>query len=370
MNDNFLSSKEDIIDFFDSIPVTHATLRVTERCNLYCKHCYSNSCNMINPNTELSLNDLKKLLTQLNNKGVYKLSISGGEPFCRSDIYDILKFASDLKFEIYLSSNGTNICVDKLRNINIKVLQISIDGLNNMHDYIRGNTGTFNCAINLLKKLKEIDCISEVGVAFSLMKCNCEEIVPLLVYLLDNSLVDIFSVIPVQISGRASTADVLSANELKLIFEKLANCYIKWNNRFHLNLMVPPALIPPTLVNTRFGKGYICEFPYMIAIDSKGNCSFCDGLLNYPEQFINTDDQDYFEKMFSIDNSSIWLNEKPSDLEGICSNCIFLELCCGGCRVNSFAVYSSYNKSDPLCQSYFDAGIFPIQYQRSSFDND
>ena len=307
------------------------------------------------------------VLEEFQRKGVSRLSISGGEPFCRSDIYDILQKASDLGFDIYLSTNGTNdIFVEKLRSYSIKVLQVSIDGLEQTHDAIRGKAGAFLHSIKFLEEAHK-KMSASIGVAFSLMPQNADDAVSLFRFLHDHSLSDIFSVIPVQKLGRAEEGNMLSAKDLKNVLSKLASYYLQGDRKVELNVMAPPAIVPLEIKNTTYGNGYLCEFPYSVAVNADGTCSICDGLLNLSDVVSKNirKDNDAINQLFQTEVAQKWLHTSPSQLEGICRRCSFLELCCGGCRVDSFLHTGSFYSSDPLCQRYYDAGIFPEEYIRN-----
>ena len=360
----YLSSQDDILDFFGCTPILYATLRVTGMCNLYCKHCYANASKNFDISNELSFDEYLNILNVLYSKGIRRLSISGGEPFCRKDIYDILQSASDLGFDIYLSTNGTNcISTDRLSKMHIKVLQVSLDGLQFTHDKVRGKEGAFLKAIDFLRDIHALNS-TIVGVAFSLMKCNCYDAIELYKFICNNKLADVFSVIPVQKLGRADKNDVLDVTDLKDILSNLADCYIDSDKSVDLNIMAPPAIVPQQLKDTKYGKGYVCEFPYSIAINSNGDCALCDGLLNL-EHFRNSNTRnnlDFCETLFNEGYTQNWLSTSPKVLNGVCSCCVFVDMCCGGCRVDSYLNTGEFYSSDPLCQRYFDAGIFPKDY--------
>ena len=361
---DFLSSHTDIVDFFGCVPIFYATLRVTGMCNLYCRHCYANASNKIDTSHELSLDEIQDLLLRLSQKGVKRLSISGGEPFCRPDTYEVLQIASDMNFDLYLSTNGaSNIDVGRIANIHFSVLQVSLDGLATTHDAVRGSNGCFNRSVDFLRKVKNSNA-SKIGVAFSLMRCNVHEMIPLFDFLYDENLADIFSVIPVQKIGRALKDDVLSVKQLHDSLQQLTEHYFTKKEQLLLNVMTPPAIVPLQLANTKYGRGYLCEFPYSIAIDANGNCSTCDGLLSYDEFHVTSvrSSADFCESLFQNADTSKWLDISPNKLTGICSICKFRELCCGGCRVDAYFDSGTLCASDPLCQRYYESGYFPSEY--------
>jgi len=78
---------------------------LTYRCNFHCKHCYV-------PQSYRNYNELKtkevlSILNQLKDIGCFYLGFTGGEPFIREDIIDILWYAKKLGFEIIIYTNGS-----------------------------------------------------------------------------------------------------------------------------------------------------------------------------------------------------------------------------------------------------------------------
>ena len=82
---------------------TIASIEVTTRCNARCGYCYVKD-NSIN---ELTTEELCAAIEKLSQNGVFRLHITGGEPFLRSDILDVFAFAmSHGIFSCTLFSNG------------------------------------------------------------------------------------------------------------------------------------------------------------------------------------------------------------------------------------------------------------------------
>lgn len=67
---------------------------VTNKCNLRCKHCFVSNSVLSSPNSDLPLQDIQKIILDLKKNNVFKVIITGGEPFLRKDIIDILSFVS------------------------------------------------------------------------------------------------------------------------------------------------------------------------------------------------------------------------------------------------------------------------------------
>ncbi len=107
-------------------------LHVNDRCNLHCIGCYS-YINNRNEQKELSTEQLLYILDDLKSLNLQNLVISGGEPFLRSDISEILKYAKKVcKIpNIATITNGTlDITSYKNSFEYIDTFNISVDGYN------------------------------------------------------------------------------------------------------------------------------------------------------------------------------------------------------------------------------------------------
>ncbi|MFH1444877.1 MAG: radical SAM protein [Nanoarchaeota archaeon] len=140
-------------------------LFVTDRCNSKCKHCFN--WKTLNPaKDELSLSEIDSLARQLPN--LETLAISGGEPFLREDISQIyLRFYKNCKhmssFSIPTSCLLPKKILEKTRDIlaisngkGIVSINLSLDGLEKTHDYIRGVKGSFDKVFETYSLLRDL----------------------------------------------------------------------------------------------------------------------------------------------------------------------------------------------------------------------
>jgi len=142
---------------------------VTKTCNLNCSHCASQTMDV----RELDTAEALRLMEHLHDLGVFILSFSGGEPFIRPDIFQLLRRARDLGFQIGLTTNGTLLdedTVQRLRDLEPFNVHISIDGVGEVHDSFRNKTGVFDLARNSLRLLKQYDI--PCGITTSITKRN------------------------------------------------------------------------------------------------------------------------------------------------------------------------------------------------------
>lgn len=102
---------------------------ITYKCNLRCKHCFTSS--GVEKKEELTTVEKLKLIEQLAELGVERVSIAGGEPFASEDIYKFIEKCNEENIDVSISTNATffdNETIDKINNLEIKNITVSFDG--------------------------------------------------------------------------------------------------------------------------------------------------------------------------------------------------------------------------------------------------
>ncbi|OGP89452.1 MAG: hypothetical protein A2157_13380 [Deltaproteobacteria bacterium RBG_16_47_11] len=132
-------------------------LQITDRCNLHCRHCYIGDglCQ------DLRFERIKKTLEEFEEIQGLRLLLSGGEPLLHPRFWEINDILGDYGFRSVLLSNGTLITKEVGKKIRIHEAQISLDGMEEGHEVIRGE-GTFK------KALQAIDYLQEAGIRVSI----------------------------------------------------------------------------------------------------------------------------------------------------------------------------------------------------------
>ena len=138
----------------------YVTFFVTNRCNCRCKHCFFWK-ELNKTKDELTLEEIRRISKSMGRFSV--LSLTGGEPFLRKDLFEIIKafYANNKIKHLVLPTNGT---IDA-RGLAEKVLKecpklkvrifVSMDDIGEKHDKIRNLKGVFSNAITNFKRLKE-----------------------------------------------------------------------------------------------------------------------------------------------------------------------------------------------------------------------
>jgi radical SAM protein with 4Fe4S-binding SPASM domain len=142
---------------------------LTYQCNLKCKHCYENAGQK---RPELTTDEAKQvldILSKISDIGLPALSLSGGEPLARRDLFELAAYAKKHVGYVSIASNGTLITQDnakRIKDVGVDYVEISIDGATpGVHDEFRGIAGSFEMAIEGVKNSLEagIDtCIATV----------------------------------------------------------------------------------------------------------------------------------------------------------------------------------------------------------------
>lgn len=132
--------------------VKNLYIELTSKCNLYCKHCYNSSGNVLH---ELPFHIIERIITDGKKMGLDFVSLSGGEPLLHKNIWDILDLLDRENIFFLLISNGTCIndqVIDKMQKYKCNI-QLSLDGADSYtHDSIRG-VGNFEKSIHNVEKL-------------------------------------------------------------------------------------------------------------------------------------------------------------------------------------------------------------------------
>lgn len=149
-----------------------ALIELTYKCNLKCIHCYALGESA--EKYELSTLEIFKLLDDLREAGVFKLTLTGGEMFMREDIFEILNYTMKLGFLVDIFTNGNLLNEDKIQRLskmNIRSIQCSLYGANEIiHEKITGVEGSFIKTLRCLELCKKY-CIP-INIKTVLMNLN------------------------------------------------------------------------------------------------------------------------------------------------------------------------------------------------------
>ena len=132
----------------------------TLRCNLNCLHCGSD-CRKNDMPKDMPFDNFATVLDEVAaERDPHQIMVvtTGGEPLVRSDIIDCGREITRRGFVWGMVSNGmllTNNKLNKLIGAGLKSIAISLDGFEDEHNWMRGNSQSFERVINAINALKE-----------------------------------------------------------------------------------------------------------------------------------------------------------------------------------------------------------------------
>lgn len=136
-----------------NIPL-NVQLDLTYRCNERCVHCYLDH----EDHGEMTTDEIKSLLNEMADAGVFILTMSGGEIFLRKDFFEILEHARKLMFCVKLKTNAVFIRekeASRIRDLGVESIQVSIYSHRpEVHDAITLVKGSLVRSLDAIRFLK------------------------------------------------------------------------------------------------------------------------------------------------------------------------------------------------------------------------
>ncbi len=176
-------------DVYPESRLKDVILFLTDRCNMRCDHCMFWE-RIDNPGDEMSLEQLQTFARTA--PPLRTVAMTGGEPFLRNDIADIVEafFRDNGTHNVQVNTNG--IMMERMKALvesglaakyqKFLSFQVSLDGLEDTHDRLRKLPGSFKKILNNLKqlvKLAEENPYFRVVVLTNVNKGNYDQIEPL-----------------------------------------------------------------------------------------------------------------------------------------------------------------------------------------------
>lgn len=341
---------------------------ITNKCNLKCVHCYSNSKNKSYKN-ELSTLEAKKVISDLAFFKTPFILFSGGEPLLRHDIFTLASYAKKLGLKFVLSTNGTLIdkkTARKIKKLNFSYVGISLDGIGEINDVFRGKKGAFKKIVQAFKNCIEIG--QKTGLRLTLTKQNFKQLPKIFDFIEENNIprACFYHLVPSG-RGRQILKDILTPNQTRLAIDiilKRARDFavrgiykeiLTVDNHAdgpYIYLKLKHEKSPDAEKTLRFlednGGGLYSSGVGIGCIDHKGDV--------HPDQFW----QNYTlgnvkEKKFSeiwvdtTDKLMAGMKNRIPLLKGRCAQCKWINMCGGSLRIRAKIKYNDAWAQDPAC---------------------
>lgn len=335
---------------------------ITVMCDQRCKHCYMYNTSSYKEQleNELKKDEIFELLDQFHEfLAKYQcggmIAITGGDPILSPHFWDVLthiKKSYPSSIEISILGNSYHITPQVARHLkenNVGIYQISIDGLEETHDYLR-KPGSFHDALRALKVIHNAGIMTVVS--YTLSKMNEKDFFPLIDFLEKQDYIDVFGFDRLTPMGNASdqTEEMFTAIEYRnFLFEVFKREVLKKTRLFSSRkekmwrlLFYELGLVDPfDPYTSRIFAGCSAGMG-TITVLANGTVYACRRLELPAGKF----PQSNFKEIF-IHNS---LTSKLREIDKYekCNNCP-LRGYCRGCIATKYAVTGNLYAPDPLC---------------------
>ena len=347
----------------DEFPLTSLYLYLSEHCNLRCGHCWvSPTAPEDEDEQPMDLAVLTRTVAAAKELGLRAVKLTGGEPFLRKDIVELMRFLHGECLCIDIESNGTMIDRDMARVIKdceVRQVSISLDGAQAaQHDKLRGMKGCHEKSLSALHYLRAEKINTQV--IMSLYKENVPEI-EALAALCDDLEVSSFKINPVMPTGRGEKVFQRQENvdiEELIRIDRWIEADFGSKYKTEIYFCMPIGL--KSLLAVTGNPLYECHILNILGILADGTISLCG--IGQTETDLN------MGNIATNDLTEIWRHhpllqklrkETPSQLSGICGRCIFKFRCLGSCRACAYAVSGDLGSPFFMCDEAYEKNLFP-----------
>ena len=196
---------------------------LTLQCNAHCFHCGS-SCTPTRGD-ELSRAEWTRIIDEVKEDfGVSRvqLCITGGEPLLNPDFFAIMGYAHEQGFRWGMTSNATLITprvAERLAEVGMGTISVSIDGLPETHDELRGMPGGYDRAMEGIQNLIDTQAFRAVQVTTVISRANINQLDELF-HIMEGLDIDSWRVINLEPIGRALQRPdlMLAADDYRRLF--------------------------------------------------------------------------------------------------------------------------------------------------------
>ncbi len=277
----------------------------TTRCNLSCKHCYQGESRAV----DLDLASFAQVAGEFEDMGGLRLIVSGGEPLLHPQFEQINLLMKDRAFRSILLTNGTLLNEKFIDNINFTEVQVSLDGVEEGHDFLRGK-GSYQRTLTALQLLKEREI--QISIASMVHARNCDEFPALAELVKDLGAVSWSIDVPSR-AGRLVNHDQL----------------------------IPPLERIMAIMQFQFGAE-IHDSESNLVCGAHLACVKTDGMVTKCGLY-----SDWSGGHISEGLQKCWLDIPRMSLSDLDCECSYLEECKGGCRYRA-ECYNGKTGADPI----------------------
>jgi len=327
---------------------------VTRSCELACRHCRASAIHC-RDRFELDTREGCRLIDQTAEMGTPLIVFTGGDPFQREDLEELIRHAKSRGLRVgTIPATTERLTRERLLSVKeagVDQLAVSIDGATREeHDDFRRVPGSFDKALRAAEWMRELEIPLQVNTVFGKWNFNRFDALADLVEALGPVFWEVFMLVP---TGRGVELEGCTAEEMEGLFAEIdrvqrrVSYRIKITEGQHYRRFLaqrpegPPPRQPARPVHAGSGfcfvdhRGNVCPSGFLpVPCGNVREGSVIDIYRTHP----------FFQRL-----------RDPSRLEGKCASCEFLDTCGGGSRARAYALTGDFSAPDPAC-GYEPAG--------------
>lgn len=335
---------------------------LTRACALKCLHCRAEAQPKRHP-LELSTDECKGVIAQLASFSPPPiLVLSGGDPFMRHDLFDIVAHARSRNLTVAVAPSATAlVTAERLRqlvSLGVSSIALSLDGATSeAHDAFRGFPGTFQRTLNIMRMAREAGLPFQVNTTVTRGTRKDLPAIAEVVAAGGASTWDLFFLVP---TGRASVDDLLPPPDHEALFGWLLDNAGDWPFRIKTTLgqhfrrasimrRLEAGPLDPVPAEARAAVNR--AWPGPATNDGRGVLFISHIGDIYPSGFLPLRAGNVrTESPAEVYRESPLFRQlrDPAALKGKCGVCVFNEVC-GGSRARAYAVTGDPLGPEPCC---------------------
>ena len=317
---------------------------LSENCNLRCLHCYQENHKPVQLEYEklvIIYKQFKEILEKKKMKG--HINITGGEPLCNPYLFkilDLIKEDSDL-ISFSILTNGTLInekIAQRLKSYNPEYVQVSLEGGKRTNDYIRGK-GTYKKIAEGIINLRKANIFTSIS--FTATSLNYKEFPKVVRYVRKYGVNNVWSdrFIPLGDSDRSLALNYEQTREYLEIMIKERNKLKKVKNN---NTTISMYRALQFQMTNDFAYGCTAG-DTLLTVMENGDLVPCRRM---PIVIGNLFDRSMYDLYI---NSDVLKELREKKIPDECINCEHSEVCHGGLKCLTYAMYKDLNHKDYGC---------------------
>jgi len=339
--------------------------RCTFACGSTCVHC--TSAEKLAAPDEMETDDAKKMVDKIVDFGATFFGITGGQPFLRKDLFEVLDYATEKGLNTSIITDGRLLNEEAFKKIvkNQTKISVSIDGAEKTNDAIRGK-GAYKSAVLAIERFskeKLLNCLvytfANAGQTTNANEDDMRTVLDL-AKKYDARWVVFHGMIPYSSDPSCLKADLTPA-QYEWVCNKLYELTPEYNGKPCINVYIPfYARVAKQRGMPDFDNWYNnfflgrCFFGRFMSVAENGEVIPCS--YNDAYRAGNVKNKSLGQIWKEMQSSKFFSKAKnKANIKGKCGVCEYKDLC-GGCRSAALFYTGDILGSDPRC-AYIPAAL-------------